>query len=356
MADDTSDSQLPQLVYVPEVDLEDFEDYAIGDTLQDGRYEVIHKLGYGGYSTIWLARDNRWQRYVSLKVLVASEGSKSAGADMIRRLHTGSDTTHPGQQLMPRLLDEFSFAGPNGTHVCLMQEPAGCSIAASKEKSVNFMFPVETARSIAAQLIMGLSYLHSRGICHGGRLHHPALSYTHCSRNPDLHLRNVLLHAPGLEKLSLDELYKLYPVYKAPITRMDGAPLGPHAPSYAVYPMNTKVAADKLVDPLIKICDYGTSFLPATEPSPTLHTPPLFLPPGDFFNEPITLAADIWPLGVSLYEVLGERALFEFFSDDRDDILADVISTLGMPPARWWSHWENRKDFFEKDGAWISNM
>ena len=74
---------------------------------------------------------------------------------------------------------------------------------------------------------------------------------------------------------------------------MDGAPLGPHAPTYAVYPMNTKVAADKLVDPLIKIYDYGTSFLPAIEPYPTLYTPPLFLPLEDFFNEPITLAANI---------------------------------------------------------------
>lgn len=88
------------------------------------------------------------------------------------------------------------------------------------------------------------------------------------------------------------------------------------------------------------------------------------LPPSRrfFFHEPITLAADIWTLGVSLYEVLGERTLFESFSNDRDDILADVISTLGTPPARWWSNWVNRKDFFRKDffeqdaGAWSSNM
>ena len=62
-------SYLPELVYIPETDVEDFEDYTIGgfhpiligDTFQDGRCEVIHKLGYGGYSTIWLARDNKSQ-------------------------------------------------------------------------------------------------------------------------------------------------------------------------------------------------------------------------------------------------------------------------------------------------------
>jgi len=73
----------------------------------------------------------------------------------------------------------------------------------------------------------------------------------------------------------------------------------------------------------------------ADEPCPELHTPALYLPPEDFSREPITMVVDIWTLGVSLYEILGERALFESFSWDRDDILANMISTLGKPPARW---------------------
>lgn len=31
----------------------------LGDTLQDGRYKIHHKLGYGGFSTVWVARDSR---------------------------------------------------------------------------------------------------------------------------------------------------------------------------------------------------------------------------------------------------------------------------------------------------------
>lgn len=73
-----------------------------------------------------------------------------------------------GRRFIPKLLDEFSFDGPNGHHVCLVQEPEGGSVAMSREDSVSFMFPTETARSIAAQLIMGVSYLHSSGVCHGG--------------------------------------------------------------------------------------------------------------------------------------------------------------------------------------------
>lgn len=52
-------------IYYPEVDVEYFEEYSpggyhptlIGDTFYGGRYTVVHKLGFGGYSKIWLAWD-----------------------------------------------------------------------------------------------------------------------------------------------------------------------------------------------------------------------------------------------------------------------------------------------------------
>lgn len=29
----------------------------LGDTFKNGRYKVYHKLGWGGFSTVWLVRD-----------------------------------------------------------------------------------------------------------------------------------------------------------------------------------------------------------------------------------------------------------------------------------------------------------
>ena len=48
-------------------DEEDWEDYVkggyhpvkIGDEFSDGRYTVVRKLGWGHFSTVWLARDNK---------------------------------------------------------------------------------------------------------------------------------------------------------------------------------------------------------------------------------------------------------------------------------------------------------
>lgn len=32
----------------------------LGDHFKDGRYHVRHKLGWGGYSTVWLAKDTMY--------------------------------------------------------------------------------------------------------------------------------------------------------------------------------------------------------------------------------------------------------------------------------------------------------
>ncbi|KAJ5507554.1 kinase domain-containing protein [Penicillium freii] len=280
-------------IYYPEVDVEYLEDYMpggyhptlIGDTFCSGRYTVVHKLGFGGYSTIWLAWDEQHRRYVLLKILTARASPDSHEGDVLHHLMK-SDPTHPGKRFIPPLLDQFWFHGPNGPHQCLVGEPAGYN----------------------------------------------------------------------LDSLSTAELYKRFSKpYEVPIRRVDGKPGEPHAPPHAIYPMALSLPANEMDDPEIIISDYGTSFIVSQTPSSTLYTPALYSPPEDFFSEPITrpTAADIWALGVNLYEVLGERPLFETFAWDRDDIVAGMINTLGQPPVRWWNSWVKRSKFFKEDGSWV---
>ena len=141
----------------------------LGDEFSDGRYHVIHKLGYGSYSTVWLARDRIERRYVSLKIIMAQESQLSLEAEIQNRLRCG-DQYHPGRPFVLSLLDEFYIDGPNGRHQCLVTEVVGPSMLAVKSLAAEHdLLPVEIARKITAQLALGLAYVHSCGVIHGGQ-------------------------------------------------------------------------------------------------------------------------------------------------------------------------------------------
>lgn len=140
----------------------------IGDRYQDGRYEIIHKLGFGSYSTTWLAKDHQENRSVALKIIVASASRESIEAKVLRAISAGKQD-HPGRRYVMSFLDEFTTTGPNGDHLCIVSEAMGCSVARSKDETMPWKFPSNTARAISAQVLLGLDYIHSCGVVHGGK-------------------------------------------------------------------------------------------------------------------------------------------------------------------------------------------
>lgn len=136
----------------------------IGDSYSDGRYRVVHKLGWGSYSTVWLARDTHKCQYVALKVLIADVSEDSAESRVLRHLSRSDGATG----FVASLLDEFYIHGPNGRHLCIATKPTRCSLGESK-LNPPWMFPLQVSRAIAAQVIMGVQEIHERGVIHGGK-------------------------------------------------------------------------------------------------------------------------------------------------------------------------------------------
>lgn len=167
---------LPTSVYRWQEGVEDLEGYCsggyhpthIGDRYFNDRYEVVHKLGYGSYSTVWLAKDHLEAKYVAMKILIAATSKDCSESKILRILNSGKPD-HPGRAYVSSLLNEFIVNGPNGRHLCIVSEAAGCSLAQSKEASMSWKFPANAARAIAAQLLLGLDYIHSCGVVHSGR-------------------------------------------------------------------------------------------------------------------------------------------------------------------------------------------
>ena len=87
----------------------------VGEQL-GGRYFIVHKLGFGAYSTIWLARNQESGKYLAIKIPVAARNSpKTRETDILRQLNdTGFEgKDHPGAVYIPSILDDISLSGPN---------------------------------------------------------------------------------------------------------------------------------------------------------------------------------------------------------------------------------------------------
>ena len=147
----------------------------IGHRLHE-RYRIVHKLGYGSFSTIWLVQDEQLSKYVAVKICTTDAIQHEV--DTLSRLSaaaaaaTATATRTSPRGLIPTVLDRFTIQGPNGIHPCLVTEPARCSLADTKEASVSRLFRLDVARSLAAQLALAVAHIHDQGLVHGGKYLH----------------------------------------------------------------------------------------------------------------------------------------------------------------------------------------
>lgn len=138
------------------------------------------------------------------------------------------------------------------------------------------------------------------------------------------------------------------------VRRYDGAPVGANVPKYQVQGTGVFTPSDHAApDSKIYITDFGEAFfdqLSSGASLPTrLNTPTLVRPLEAIFGCPITFAADIWTLGLTIYEIIGREALFESYFPSEDTVLQEAVKTLGPLPAKWWQAWPNRSQFFIDD-------
>ena len=134
------------------------------------------------------------------------------------------------------------------------------------------------------------------------------------------------------------------------VSRLDDQPLGPEVPPYTVESAYFRSPIEEGHRKRIKIIDFGeASFL--MEERKTLRTPMILQAPEAFFGESVGGPADIWAFACTVFDIFGKRSLFETFMPDKDSVLLEMVSALGMPPKRWWEKWENRSRYFLSDGA-----
>ncbi|BFZ57240.1 serine/threonine protein kinase, CMGC [Savitreella phatthalungensis] len=156
---------------------EDFEDYCPGgyhpvklnETYKSGRYVTVRKLGWGHFSTVWLALDTEKQRHVALKVVRSAAHYTETAIDEIKLCQCVAEANpdHPGYAHVVGLLDQFEHEGPNGRHVCMVFEVLGENLLGLIRRYEHRGIPINVVKQIARQILLALDYLHREcGIIH----------------------------------------------------------------------------------------------------------------------------------------------------------------------------------------------
>ncbi|RDL35771.1 uncharacterized protein BP5553_06383 [Venustampulla echinocandica] len=345
----TPDSPMPfvsfggsfvERVFKPTIydDVEDPEQYTagglhpvhLGDLLgNNNQYKVIHKLGSGGFATVWLCRDLEKDVYTALKIMIA-DVSKDDCAEL-KLLRKTWDMEEVGGKHIAIPLDYFWIDGPNGHHLCLVLPVLGPRVS---EIWDTFKDPSTLSRKIAPQVVHGLQFLHNHGICHG-----------------DLRPSNILLRVSDISSLSEEEIIEEFGVpQKDPVLTALGESYElPSAPKYLVRPIDTASINPQYLTDQICIIDFGESY-DSSAPPQELGIPLSYCAPEIIFHNPAGPASDIWALACTLYEIRScKQVLYAGFGEE-DDVLLQMVQLFGKLPEPWWSSWEKRHLWFNEEG------
>ncbi|KAJ3155414.1 serine/threonine protein kinase, CMGC group [Geranomyces michiganensis] len=156
---------------------EDAEDYCkggyhpinVGDIFNDGRYTILRKLGWGHFSTVWLAQDHKFDRPVALKIVKSAPHYTETALDEIKLLDkvVSANRENPERRCVVELYDWFKHRGPHGTHVCMAFEVLGPNLLTLIRQYHHRGLHIPIVQRIVKQVLMGLDYLHREcGIIH----------------------------------------------------------------------------------------------------------------------------------------------------------------------------------------------
>jgi len=137
----------------------------LGDKF-NGRYSVEKKLGWGHFSTVWLATDSITGKQVALKIQKSAEHYMEAALDEIELL-TAAKQKDGETNFILQLLDHFNVYNMNGRHISgrhyvFVFELLGPDLLTLIKRYKYLGLPSAIVKQIAKQVLVGLDNLHTK--------------------------------------------------------------------------------------------------------------------------------------------------------------------------------------------------
>ncbi|OTB03596.1 hypothetical protein M426DRAFT_23539 [Hypoxylon sp. CI-4A] len=287
----------------------------IGDILGE-RFEVVHKLGYGGFSTVWLCLDVRNQTWKSVKIMTADHSAKENDLKIVSHLREKSSLKQIEENHIDVPHEQFWIESANGRHLCFVTEVYGNMVSYWAMRQDPTTEETRVAKtSVCRQIVKGVRFLHNRGIAHG-----------------DLKPANILMKLRSLDGITKEQMLELTgEPEQFEIETVSGEDPRPHAPEYCVGPISWDWC-DKFTTDSIVICDLGESFH-VDAPPETTGIPELFAAPEILLEGVPGAASDIWSLACTIFEIRTGDTLFAYlWGSTTVNLLNMIASYLGPMP------------------------
>ncbi|EEP79848.1 predicted protein [Uncinocarpus reesii 1704] len=231
----------------------------IGEVLNQ-RYRVEHKLGYGGFSTVWMAHDLLKKTDVALKIMCAGDFGEHEFLMQEKILQNVQDTSH-----LVTYLATFCLCGDGCNHRVLVFPLRGPAVDLYASRK-----PMASRMSAARQLLMALDSLHKAGIVHR-----------------DLNSRNCMWGIKPLDRLSRGDKYKkIGRPLKQAITHIPDL----WKPGELVVPLTVP---EELRTEMFYLGDFGQATQIGSE-APVGSPPVAYCSPERIHNKAPTPACDMW--------------------------------------------------------------
>ncbi|KAF8960259.1 kinase-like domain-containing protein [Flammula alnicola] len=282
-----------------------------GQTLENGTWSIMRKVGWGPRSSSWLAIDTDDPDEIEVIKIFTVSATQEPSAKEELKLLRNTIKTQIGSGALD-FVDHFYEESPKGKHLCMVIRPLGSSIEALRlsDPESGGTLPLYAVQKVICDILSPLCELDGLKIVHG-------------AITPD----NFLFESVGAAK---DIMEDLAPFPCAPVEQITGKD-GKVYPVIISQPMPHRAkwndTREVFADETIVLSNFGHAR--RANGIVSLDAAPNLLPPEALLGGKVDTKTNIWMLACTAYFLLTGTPLFSLsYAESPVEKLAETLSTL----------------------------